>query len=92
VPARQKTPNFRLFITFCQYYYLKSIHWAHFCVPGTQKPGFPLQFLGIAPRFLRDFRSNPLRGSEFSLKPTHPAQAAGFIGLRWPAFIIMVKP
>jgi hypothetical protein len=21
--------------------------WAHFCVPGTQKPGFPLQFLSF---------------------------------------------
>jgi hypothetical protein len=29
---------------------------------GTQKPGFPLQFLRIAPQFLRDFRCNPLRG------------------------------
>jgi hypothetical protein len=30
-------------------------------VPGTQKPGFPLQFLGIAPQFLRDFRFNLAR-------------------------------
>jgi hypothetical protein len=29
---------------------------------GTQKPGFPLQFLGITPQFLRYFRFNPLRG------------------------------
>jgi hypothetical protein len=42
-----------------------SVFIAHFCVPGTQKPGFSLQFLGIAPQFLRYFRFNPLRPSGF---------------------------
>jgi hypothetical protein len=34
-----------------------------FCgVKRRKKPGFPLQFLKIASRFLRDFRFYPLRG------------------------------
>jgi hypothetical protein len=48
--------------------YLCASTWAHFCVPGTQKPGFPLQFLGIVPQFLRYFRCNPLRGRKLEPK------------------------
>jgi hypothetical protein len=45
---------------------------------GTrQKPGYPLQFLGLAPQVLRDFRFYPLRGFLRKNPYIHCRQAAG---------------